>query len=208
MGFFHHYPYTDMHDMNLDWILSEIKRLDQDLTGIEERATAAAIAGAKEYVDIELQSVLNQFTSLKNDFDVLTQRFNTTVQDLDSQYTAFIALVNANLAIMDGKINAIQADIDNKIAIVNARTDIAIQHNNEYIFQQIEERISDNIKVTNFFTGNRVTIQEMFNYLAQLHVTDGITYTELATRNKTYAELAALDITYTDLAVHGGSLIV
>lgn len=208
MGIINKYPYTDMHEMNLDWILETIKKLDADLAGIEERATKAAIDGAKAYVDEELVSVIERFNELQRQVDALNNNFNTTVSQLQTQYGNFVNQVNAQMTIMSGKIDAIRAEINADIIGVNARTDLAIEQNNQYIFEQIEERISDQIRVRNYFTGERVTIQKMFDYLAELHVTDGITYAELATRSKTYAEIAALNITYTDLTLHGNTLIV
>ena len=51
-------------------------------------------------------------------------------------------------------------------------------------------------------------VQEMFDYLAQLHATDGITVTELITRQKTVNELIALNFTYEQLAKNGKNIIV
>ena len=34
--FFHNYPYTDAHELNLDWVIREIKKLGVDVHQIEE----------------------------------------------------------------------------------------------------------------------------------------------------------------------------
>ena len=47
----------------------------------------------------------------------------------------------------------------------------------------------------------------MFDYLAQLHATNAINYSELAEKNKTYTQLAALNMTYTQLAQNGALII-
>ena len=85
--------------------------------------------------------------------------------------------------------------------------DLKIEENNEYIFESIASEIIG-IKVLNYFTGEKVTVQEMFDYLAQLHATDGITVTELITRQKTVNELIALKFTYTQLSQNGKNIIV
>lgn len=36
MGAFDHFPYTNVHELNLDWILKEIKQLDGDMLTIKE----------------------------------------------------------------------------------------------------------------------------------------------------------------------------
>ena len=47
----------------------------------------------------------------------------------------------------------------------------------------------------------------MFNTLAELHLENPITYTELATASITYADLRDLNMTYTELAIMGNSFI-
>lgn len=64
-----------------------------------------------------------------------------------------------------------------------------------------------NVRILNYFTGERVTVQEMFDTLAQLHLENPISYTELAAAGITYTALAALNMTYTELAVKGKSFI-
>ena len=34
--FFHNYPYTDAHELNLDWVICEIKKLGVDVHQMEE----------------------------------------------------------------------------------------------------------------------------------------------------------------------------
>lgn len=47
----------------------------------------------------------------------------------------------------------------------------------------------------------------MFDTLAELHLENPITYTELASAGITYTALAALNMTYTELAIKGKSFI-
>ena len=35
--FWNKYPYTDFHELNLDWIISELKRIEESLVGIDSR---------------------------------------------------------------------------------------------------------------------------------------------------------------------------
>lgn len=39
-GTFEQFPYTNYHDLNLDWIIEALKELDQRVTDLEARVTA------------------------------------------------------------------------------------------------------------------------------------------------------------------------
>lgn len=207
MSFFNKYPYTDFHELNLDWVIDKINTLDVNLTEIEQRATEAAIAGAKDYVDEQLVQVISEFNDLKAQVANLEISFDTQVQALNRQYEQFTREVNASIVLMTQRIDAIRAEINADIIGVNARTDLAIQQNNEYLLDVIGKGIVD-VKVINYFTGERVTIQNMFDYLASLHVDDGLTVQTMADRAKTVNQLIALNISCTDMVMHGNSLYV
>ena len=107
---------------------------------------------------------------------------------------------------MDLNIADLQNQLAADIAAVNARTDLAIQQNNDYILSEVGKFLSQ-IKVLNYFTGEYITIQEMFNYLAELHATDGILVNDLVSRQKTVNTLVSLNLTMTQIAMYGNSVI-
>ena len=125
---------------------------------------------------------------------------------LETEFNQLKIAIDASINFIDNKVDILRADMNAEISAVNERTDLAIEQNNEYIFENLEESLA-RITVLNYFTGTRYTVQDMFDYLCQLHVENGITYEQLANRNITYDELAALNMTYTQLAMNGGSII-
>lgn len=204
---FHNYPYTVFNELNLDWIIQKMKDLDSRIDGLHDELKAELTSELTVYVDNRLAVTEAKFEVLKADvehelgvieanFDLLRGQFN----DLDRAMNDYIDYIN-------GRIQDIQDEISADIAGVNARTDALIASNNEYLLSQMEQYLSK-IKVINYFTGELVTIQDMFNYLAGLHLTDSIDYDTMSARAKTYTELAALNITYTNLAMHGNTLYV
>lgn len=35
-GFIHKFPYSNFHELNLDWIISEVKKLREEFTGVKK----------------------------------------------------------------------------------------------------------------------------------------------------------------------------
>ena len=201
------YPYTDLHELNLDWIIQEMKDLDSRIDGLHDELKAELTAELTVYVNERLAVTEAKFAVLKADVEhelgVIEANFNLLrgqFADLDHAMDEYIDYIN-------GRIADIQAEISADIAGVNARTDALIASNNEYLLSQMATYLNQ-IKVINFFTGELVSIQDMFNYLAGLHLTDSIDYDTMALRSKTYTDLANLNINYTNLAMHGNTLYV
>lgn len=188
------YPYTDLHELNLDWILAEMKALDKKIDDIVDTITAEVTAEAMAYIDDQVAGIKADVAQLYNDFAQVERDF----QGLEDDIAAFKTYINL-------RISYIEQHIDDRINAVNARTDVLIESNNEYLLSQMALYLNQ-IKVINYFTGELVTIQDMFNYLAMLHLNDSIDYDTMASRAKTYTYLAGLNINYTNLAMHGNTL--
>lgn len=193
---FNSYPYEDFHEMNLDWVLKVLKEMDAAIDELHDQILAEAIEATKEYVDTELEGFLAEFADLKSDFIILTNNFN-------SLNAEFVTLKNDT----ENKLNTLEQDIINAVVGVNQRTDLLLQDMYDRIFSDLSTQLSQ-IKVINYFTGEQVTVQDMFNYLAMLHLNDSIDYDTMALRAKTYTQLAALNINFTNLAMHGNTLYV
>jgi len=205
--FDHGYPYSDYHELNLTWVIEQIQKLNVNLTTLEDRVLANAIQASKEYVDERMTEVITDFNALSDEVAQLRIYFDQQVSQLQNQYNIFIVAVRNQLDMMTARIDAFDQTIKNDIIGVNALTDLKIEQNNEYILEKVAEGLV-NIKVVNYFTGELVTVQDMFNYLSQFHLEDAITYTELAGANITYDDYIALHMTYTELAQKGKSFIL
>lgn len=204
---FNKYPYTDAHELNLDFVLEKLKELDEKVTRFKaeviEEASEIAYERSKEYIDEHLQEVIDEFEDLKNGFNDLQHGFDLLegeFSDLAGEFTDLTEEVRSDIAFL-------QSYIDAQIVAVNARTDAAITANNNFILDTMQTYLS-NVKVLNYFTGEYVSIQDMFDYLAMLHLTDSIDYNTMVARAKTYSQLIALNINYTNLAMHGNTLYV
>lgn len=142
----------------------------------------------REYIDTEIAKEDAKITALYKSFD------------------EYKIAVDLQIAQQNSEIAGIRNSLASITQALTARIDQRIAENNEYIFAQIDQGLID-IKVINYFTGEIVSIQEMFDYLASLHLQDAIDYDGLAAKSIDYDSLAALSITYTQLAMNGNSLI-
>lgn len=195
-NFYNEYPYTDIHELNLDWILKKMRELEELVANIKEDILAEANA----YTDAKALILQGNIDALANNVEAFKTQINDKVDTLNAET---IARLNK----LDQDIIDLYTYVDNQIIIANARTDQAIINAKEDIYEHMTEELGK-IKVINYFTGDLISVQDMFNYLATLHATDGITYNQINTRNKTYAALAALNLSYTDIVMHGNTLIV
>lgn len=150
----------------------------------------------KDYTDQEIAKIGTK----------VTEQLAETIRTLNANNEEFQRLVNNNIVLFDSRLNNLNDKIDASIVGVNDRIDLAIEQNNDYLFNELSKGLLD-LKVINFFTGDRVTVQAMFDYLASFHLSEGISYTGLANKNKTYNELIALDMSYTTLVTSGGIII-
>ena len=193
---FNKYPYTDFHELNLDWILKEMKDLQAAMEGLLETAIEEATKAAKEYVDEQLAIIEADFAELQRNFNTL----NNNVISLNNAFDRFTTNIT-------NQINALKLYIDDSLQAQTLQTQLLIAQNNEYLLSEMETYLTQ-VKVINYFTGEKVTIQDMFNYLAGLHLNDAIDYDTMALRALTYTYLAGLNINYTNLAMHGNTLYI
>lgn len=165
-GFFNNYPYTNYHELNLDYIFQKMGELQKSIDGIlenSEKYTDDEILKIKEYIDKNIKDIQNLIIILSS--------------KIDDNYSKNIAY-----------------------------TDSEITKNNDYIISEVSKNF-ELIKVVNYFTGELVNVQDMFNFLASLHATGAVTYDELVARNLTYAYIVSLQALYQEIAVNGKEVL-
>lgn len=192
MAYNYEYPYTDPNRYNADWLLNKMKELEGRLDGILEDALKLT----KAYVDDRLANYQTQISEIKQEIKTLSDRDEEISSEMIRQVVR-----------LEGLISNAEREAESLFIIANNRTDLQIERNNEYIFREIEDNILSNITVINYFTGERMTVQGMFDYLASLHLQNAITYDGLRNKNLTYTELVAKSISYTELVKNGDTLL-
>ena len=193
------YPYLDFHELNLDWVIAKITEFDKKLDEYED----TVLAKAKEYTDSAIQE---SYSSLVTEFNEFKNEVTTLISDLDSRYDEFVDTVNNRMTITDANVAAISRKVDLVLDEANAYTNQAIINNNDYIIDQTTKAL-ETVTVLNYFTGARISIQDMFDYLAQFHLQNAISVNTLVARAKTVNELITYNMTMTQLATNGATII-
>ena len=196
--FNHEYPYTNLSETNLDYVLKQLNLFREELDNIEDRV----------YNKV-MEQVQPQIDDIRNEVNTLSANFENFKTEVRNEIRTFEDSVNAQIADLDRRFLQL---INTVNALVNdAKLYSDIQNENLYT------RIADDIgsgkiavgqaKVINYITGETMTPQQMFDYLCMFHLTNPLTYTQAALKGKTYNEVIALNLTYTDIIVNGNVLI-
>ena len=190
-GFFNQYPYTNYHELNLDYILKQLKELEKSISDFLE--------DAEKYTD-EVADNLKQIIS---DLNIkIDNNYSTTIKYIDEQDN----ILKTGIDDLKTELSRLLDNVNSLYIEANKYTDEAILNNNEYIIKEVSKGL-EFIKVLNYFTGQYESVQDMFNFLAYLHTQDAISYEELATLSVSYDEMAAKNFDYTDLATKGKEIL-
>lgn len=214
MGLFENFPYTNFHDLNLDWIIQALKDLDKKVDTLEDRVTEAA----KQYVDGRIadfvsgpmQDMQDQIDGLENEMAA----FETNVQNQFAEYTSktdakieeFENLVNAQIVLLRAEIAQAKSQFQTMIEGANSYTDQQIALQMSKIPDLVQEQILE-VHVWNLLTGEYVDIQNMFDYLCVLHVDNGSTNDEITAKNNTFADMAGYNATFHQMLINSKLLV-
>ena len=147
-----------------------------------------------------------QIANTRSEFDAKVREIEELERRLAEQYRVFTNVVNARIQFISNDVNRIDNKIDDEIIGANEYTNQAIKNNNEYLIEELSQTVS-NFTVINYFTGEKITVQNMFDTLAQLHVKNPMTYDIYANKNISYSALSLLNIDYRELVMKGNELI-
>ena len=194
---FNIYPYQNVNDLNLDYLLNRIKKIEEQIKGIKEEIEAEIFAWVQEQLapyEEKLNQLIKEVNDLSEDVDDTLKAYDQRITDIEDAVNDFIAEVQRQL-------------IEQANALSDLM-DLKIENNNITLMAEITENVGDLFVVLNPFTGITVTIQQMIDYLSSLHINDGIDYDTMNTRALTYNDFNALSIDYTNLTLHGNTLYV
>ena len=196
--FTHEYPYTNLSEQNLDYILKQIEAFRKELSTLEDKV-----------YDRVMEMVQPQIDDIKHEVDTLSANFENFKTEVRNEIRDFEADVNAQMADLERRFTQLVNTVNSLVNEAKLYSDIQ----NENLYNKIVDDITSGrivpgqAKVINYITGELMTTQQMFDYLCMFHLTNPMTYTQAALKGKTYNEVIALNLTYTDIIVNGNVLI-
>ena len=196
----------------LNEVIELINNIEEDILRQAKEYTDEKIAETFEEVDRKIAELEELIRTTTEDFNQLVaetvQTFQNLIDDLQNQYNRFTQYVNTQLDVQNRKIDNVNQRLDDSVTALTEQIDLKIQLNNDWLIEEVTENLPSMMKVWNVLEGELVTIQEMFNYLAYLHIVDGIDVQTLANRQLTVSHIAGLQRTVRDCVMYGNTILV
>ena len=116
---FEQFPYTNFHDLNLDWVLKEVKRVSEAV----DKWSTEVLDAAKTYTDEKVAAEAERANQANLE---LKQTVETAIRDFQNVVNGTIAGFQEQLRQQDSEIEA------NLVAAIGY-TNAQIAQNNEYL---------------------------------------------------------------------------
>lgn len=196
----------------LNEVIDFANSLTDDVVKEAKAYTDKAISDALADVDkrlVEVTEIVNDAEKRMTDLvEGTVKQFNQLIDDLQQQYFTFTQYVNTEIRRLDTGISDVNQKLVTSIDGVNNRTDIMIQQNNEWLVEEVAGNLPKQLTVYNILEGDKVSLQEMFDYLCNLHITDGIDIDTLVGRALTVNRVIAINRTVRDCVLYGNTILV
>lgn len=233
MSFINKYPYTDFHELNLDWLLKNYQAIIDEINEIN-----TWIAQHK----IEYEDAIARLTIVEGEIDTFEAQVNAAFEQLrqEQQQQLDYALASINLEV-DTKLAQLEADVQNAINDIYAKYDqlqvdimselqafrtqinneiIAIRNemraNNQLVFAWVENRIQElidslpeilTVYVYNPYRGETTNIQIAINDIYSVACIWGLTAQQYDDLGLTASEYDALELTALEYDTTGYKLL-
>lgn len=165
MGLYEHYPYTNFHELNLNWIIKEMAVIRSEMEDIREwkEGWEETLSDLNDkYVEL-----VARYDQLEIDFQAFIRKVDADFENLTSEFVQRFATLQYNL---EADISAFKNDIQfqvnglsTQVQALDAKLDRAI------------DNLADSLKMSNPFTGQEEPISQIILQLASFHFTDAIT---------------------------------
>ena len=233
VGFFNKYPYTDFHELNLDWLLTSYQSIIDKTNQIIDWANNHQIEYEEAIerltaVENEIYTFEAQITAAFNQLETelraeMEKALSDTIAEVDATIEQLRQDVAFAIASFENRFLELETQIKNELAEVKAQVARAIielqnilQANNQFIFEYVENRLQRfiddlpeilTVQVYNPYRGEVTDIQIAINDLYSIACIWGLTAEQYDSLGLTAAEYDALEITAAEYDTLGYKLL-
>lgn len=221
------YPYTDFHELNLDWLLSTYQQIVDDINElltwkanhIEEYEEAMRrLTAVENEIDTFEQQIEEQFAQLVADqqraFDELIAQTNDELDKLKREMRAEMQRMLNEFELLKSELHQELINIQFYLEQELIKIRSSVSANNEYIMKWVQNTLEDFIEhfvhiftVYNPVKGKRTGLQEAINDLYDFSRYYALTAFQYDTLGLTASEYDAYDLTALDYDQNGYILL-
>ena len=210
MGFINQFPYSDFHQMNLDWLINMMKALRTQMDAIQKEFDKIEVM-TKEQIELLIQeAILNNNRELYN---YLTQlKAQIIAEDkayTDSQISMAKSYTDNQITSVNNNISDLKIYVDNQDVyyddLAKAYADHAVVVANQYTDDKVVNYTYMISPITGEYEDVREVINEMINYF---HSDNSLTAAEYDALDLTAAAYDAYDLSAFDYDFNGKILLV
>lgn len=162
-GFLNQFPYSDFHEMNLDWIIKQVKLLTGEIHGFEAAnqvsyegiwniakqysAWSIVLDQSTGYMMISLQPVPSGIAITNREYWILVAPFKVDIDFSESSYNAIAnKTVTDKFNEVDDNLNSLQTDLDTANENITTQAELIsqnttnIQNNTSAIMNETQSR--------------------------------------------------------------------
>lgn len=198
MGAFEHFPYTNFQDLNLDWILKQLKALEDDVKEVVELSKTWS-----EQVDY----LNKRMETIEEENAKLTTLYNSFVQEVESKFNTLEQQQLENFEVLKNQVEnefyRLQLEINQALSTFNDRIN--------YLDNKLDETLSNLpslIIMTSPFTGEDDSLQNIIYEIVNEQKSGSLTAREYDNLELTASAYDNYELTAYDYDWRGKELLV
>lgn len=199
MGFINQFPYSDVHELNLDWVIKSVKILSDHVNALQEEMDQIEVMTKEEIeamINLAIETdVYPKLIELKNQ---ITQEYQAYVQARITDLTAYIDNINSELRLY----------IDNQDVYYNNLAQSYADHAESEAKAYTDDKVLNVTMMINPITGEYDDVRNVVNDIViYFHSENSLTAGEYDALDLTAAAYDAYQLSAFDYDFNGKLLL-
>ena len=203
MGFVNQFPYSDFHELNIDWLIKQVKENIDAIKVLEDK-----MAEIEVLTEDQINDMIR--TAIENNNTILYNRMLQLKNEITNEYTIYVDNeINTLRSYLLNQINQLKVYVDNQDLVfyneVIAYADSILAQANTYT----DTKVLDYNMMVNPITGAYEDVRNVVNDIVSYFHTDGsLTAGEYDALELTATVYDAYELTAYDYDFNGKNLLV